>query len=81
MREKKTDSKANRNEESVTMYRLYRFERVVFVDDGQDEFVVISDLESEEVIAEHCLPGEFELVESVSIETDAGSFPCDRPLR
>lgn len=55
-------------------HRLYYFSS----DNGEREFVVVSDLPKHEVIAEH--EGEAEYCESFDIVGNCTSLPCDRVL-
>jgi hypothetical protein len=57
------------------MYRLYTFSQ----ENGEGEFVVISELKIEEVIAEY-ETARLTLSNMMPIGDDAISFPRDRPL-
>ena len=58
------------------MYRLYCFSS----ENGEREFVIISELESAVVLAEYTTD---DITHSNTVEIDgyAGSFPCDQELR
>ncbi len=57
------------------MYRLYLFSR----ENGEDEFVIISDLPEQEIIDEYT-HSRVTFDEAVDLGASASGFPCDRAL-